>query len=30
LIHEPRRSGVGRQEPEIKPPADGSVADPAS
>jgi cytoskeletal protein CcmA (bactofilin family) len=30
LIHEPRRGGVGRQEPEIKPPADGSVADPAS
>lgn len=30
LIHEPRRSGVGRQEPEIKPPAGGSVADPAS
>ena len=29
LIHEPRRAGVGRQEPEIKP-ADGSVADPAS
>lgn len=29
LIHEPRRGGAGRQEPEINPPAGRPVADTA-